>query len=315
MQTLKAISETDLSKLGQSLESLNRSLATSAVIAPAVIYEAGQSDLERLNRRLFSMGKAVGDAIGVPTFATVFFGRSITSAPSTLKQAISEATSLDADGWYFAFEFPPDDRLPSSDVDVSRCCDTGLTLAETGKPVLHAFAGPMSLISFGFGANGAGVAHDQIMWHFHRKRWEKPTGKGGGGDAPQRIFSTGLWGTIVDQDETLVIPKEILNEAVVQTPYSSVMMINLPLDKRSASRHLVCSICKFVDSRISPFKAREAANRAVEVLDRAVALHARIREQGIYLKDNTDVYQAPWRNALTRVLNEQSARYDFLEMF
>jgi hypothetical protein len=219
-----------------------------------------------------------------PTYATVFFGRSITSAPSTLKQAVSEATSLDADGWYFAFEFPPDERLPSSPVDVTRCCDTGLTLAETGRPVLHAFAGPMSLISFGFGATGAGVAHSQIMWHFHRKRWEKPTVKGGSGDAPQRIFATGLWGTIVDQDETLVIPKEILEEAVVQTPFSSGMMINLPLDKRDASRHLVCIICKFVDSQISPFKAGEAAIRAVGVLERAIALHARIREQGIYCR-------------------------------
>ena len=96
--------------------------------------------------------------------------------------------------------------LPSVRETVRRCCVAGLTLACTGKPVLHAYAGPMGLLSFGFGATGVAIGHSQNLWKFTRDRWMPAASQGGGGDAPARFFSKALWGTIIYPDETSPVP-------------------------------------------------------------------------------------------------------------
>jgi hypothetical protein len=176
------ISDGALDRLAQDLEDSNKKLHTSAVIAPAVIYEAARADIVQLNARMFSAAKRAGDALGVPTYATVVLGRSVTTSTQTLSPVLSQVTALDADGWYIAYEFDAP-RIPFDRNDIERAGSAILTLACTGVPVLHAYAGPMAILSQGLGATAAGVGHSQNTWQFTPDRWQPSSGQGGGGDA------------------------------------------------------------------------------------------------------------------------------------
>ena len=184
--TLGQISDSDLDQLAGELESLGSELGVCGVIAPAAMYEAGRPDVLALNARLFDAAKMAGNALGVPTLASVTLAQSATNADSTVVAAVGAATSINPDGWYYGFEFR-EERIPSGRDAVRRCCDAGLSFALTGKPVLHAYAGPMCLLSYAFGATGVGIGHSQNLWRFTRQRWETVAGQGGGGDAPARF--------------------------------------------------------------------------------------------------------------------------------
>ena len=147
LASLGQITDVELSALAAELETLGSELKVSGVIAPAAMYEAGRPDIADLNGRLFAASKSAGDALGVPTLASVTLARSVTSSDSTVADAVDAATALNADGWYYAFEFE-EERIPSSREAVRRCCDAGLSLALTGRPLLHAYAGPMGLLSY-----------------------------------------------------------------------------------------------------------------------------------------------------------------------
>ena len=153
--TLGQLTDEELSALSAELESLGTALGVSAIIAPAAMYEAGRPDIDELNGRLFGAAKSAGDALGVPTLATVALAQSVTASDSTVAAAMDAATGIPANGWYYAFEFK-EERIPSSREAVRRCCDAGLSLALTGKPVLHAYAGPMCLLSYGFATTAVG---------------------------------------------------------------------------------------------------------------------------------------------------------------
>src|SRR5690606_4480549 len=127
----------------------------------------------------FRAAKAAGDNLGLPTIATILIGHSATASTQLVEQVLSYATALNSDGWYFGFEFQAD-RVPAEVEPVSICINSGLILASTGKPVLHAYAGPMSLLSFAFGATATGIGHNQNLWQFSRERW-LPAEQGGGG--------------------------------------------------------------------------------------------------------------------------------------
>ncbi len=79
---------------------------------------------------------------------------------STLYSLLSYATALNSDGWYFGYEFNQN-RIPSNYEDILRFGSALLTLACTGKPVLHSFAGPLALLSLDFGATGEAIGHSQ----------------------------------------------------------------------------------------------------------------------------------------------------------
>ena len=153
LATLGQLADDELSALATELETLGSELGVDAVIAPAAMYEGGRPDIAELNARLFAAAKSAGDSIGVPTLACVTLARSVTSSDSTAAAAVDAATALNADGWYYAFEFE-EERIPSSREAVRRFADAGLSLALTGKPVLHAYAGPM-----GFENGGAKTDH------------------------------------------------------------------------------------------------------------------------------------------------------------
>lgn len=310
---LGALQPSAMTALTQALETENRELGSDAVIAPAIPYEAARPDIVALNSRLFDAAKAAGDTIGIPTYATVVLGHSATTA-GVAHGILSNATALNADGWYYAFEFDAQERLPTDVEAVYRYCTAGLTLACTGKPVLHACAGPLANISFGSGARGVGIGIWQNLWGFTRSKFQPSSGQGGGGDAPPRYFSSPLWGTIVHPDETLQLTGPLPGQVMQHSPYSQNLAPGIPWSKRDASKHLVHMIATATDPLAQMLNARQAMTAAVAALRSANALHTAIRNAGIQLRDSTDTYQAPWAAAGTRMLAQNNDDYDWLEL-
>jgi hypothetical protein len=291
----------------------NAELNTSAVIAPAVVYEAGRHDIAQLNARLFSAAREVGVSLNKPVFATVVLGRSVTASDQTIAAALAQATALNSDGWYFAFEFE-DERIPSSRDAVRRCCVSGLTLACTGKPVLHAFAGPLGLLSLGFGATGVGVGHSQNLWKFTRDRWQPPMPQGGGGDAPPRFFSGSLWGTIIYPDESAQLPANIRQQVLTTSPFSTGVAAGLAWPRWDAGKHLVFLLATVLSEIAQVNGARANAQAALQRLEVAVQLHQTIQQAGLFLGDGTNAYQNNWRLALQDLLQNNTADFDYLEL-
>lgn len=316
---LNKITTDDQDTLSKALEEINRDLGTSAVLAPAAVYEANRSDILQLNEDLFSAAKKAGNSLGKPTLATVVLGHSVTVSPAEVSSSLAHATGLEADGWYFTYEFN-EPRIPSKTVDVQRCGQACLTLATTGKPVLHAFAGPMALLSLGFGATGAAIGHSQTLWQFQRARFAPPTSSGGGGDAPPRFFSNALWGTIICPDELAMLTPPLLQEVLTTTSFSRVLT---PASFRTADwprweagKHLVNVICntvhQIVDQNSTAF---DAANAAIRILTEAENLHSRIAEAGITLRDeSSNLYQPGWLAAIRQLTTECRDDYDYLNL-
>lgn len=312
---LGKLSDQQLVDLANNLRVDHQEFGADALVAPAVRYEAARQDITDLNSRLFSISKKVGDQLGIPTYATIALGRSVTASDQTIGPVLSSATSLNADGWYFAFEFE-NERVPSNREAVVRCCGAGLTLACTGKPVLHAYAGFMGILSFGFGAVGAGIGHSQNLWKFTPGRWDAPKKSGGNAKAPPRFFSSSLWGTIIYPDETALLPPLLRGQiALKSSPFCGPVLSAPPLawDKWDANKHLVYTLGSVYGQMAGTTNARANAQVAIARLKSAVKLYADIA-QTVSLKDSPSVYQDNWQLAMSDLLMKSAAQYDYLEM-
>lgn len=313
VSALNKISDQDLIDFQNELRADHAGLKASAVIAPAVVYEAGRTDIVQLNSRLFGAAKVVASELKIPIYATVVLGRSVTSSDQTMQSMLSQATALNSDGWYFGFEFE-EERIPSTRETVRRCCVAGLTLACTGKPVLHAYAGPMGLLSFGFGATGIAIGHSQNLWKFTRDRWAPASGQGGGGDAPARYFSKPLWGTIVYPDETSQLSATLRNQVWTPSPFSTPVPSGLPWTRWDANKHLVYVLEQQYSSMATEPDPRKNLAAAIGILDGALALHTLIQQSNVFLADRTNTYQANWKLALEDLLKDNKADFDFLAL-
>ena len=310
------ITDDDLASLAAALRIINNDLSADGLISPAVVYEAGQADIIQLNSRLFAAAKQIGDDLGIPTYATVILGRSVTSSDQTLKDILAPVTSLNIDGWYFGFEFKPE-RIPSSREAVYRCLVAGLILACTGKPVLHAYAGPMALLSLGFGATATAIGHWQNLWKFNRERWQPPRRRGGPVEPPARFFAKTLWGTIIYPDEVARLKPDLQTQVLTPSSFSSKVSPGRPFlsfSRWDACKHLVNIICSTIADIALTNDPRENANEAIAMLQEAVTLHGRIAGSGINLRDDTNVYQENWRLALNDLLVNRSSDFDYLEL-
>ena len=313
VSSLNKISDQDLTDFRNELRVDHEELKADAVIAPAVVYQAGRADILQLNARLFAASKRVADDLKIPIYATVVLGRSVTASDRTLQTVLSQATALSCDGWYFAFEFE-DERLPSVRETVRRSCIAGLILACTGKPVLHAYAGPMGLLSFGFGATGVAIGHSQNLWKFTRDRWMPAASQGGGGDAPPRFFSNALWGTIIYPDETSQLPAAIRNQVSTPSPFSGPVASNLPWSRWDSGKHLVYVLAQQFSTMAAETDPRKNARAAIALLDKALSLHATIQQSNVFLGDNTNAYQANWKAALEDLLRDNQGDFDFFDL-
>ena len=313
ISSLNRISDLDLSDFMNQLRVDHQELRATGVIAPAVVYEAGRADIVQLNSRLFAAAKRVGDDLGIPTYATIVLGRSVTASDQTMRAVLSQATALNSDGSYFGFEFE-DERLPSSRETVRRCCEAGLVLACTGRPLLHAYAGPLGLLSFGFGACAVGIGHSQNLWKFSRGRWQPPAVQGGGGDAPPRFFSTALWGTIIYPDEIVQLPASLRTQILTQSPFSNRVASNLNWNRWDSGKHLVYIVASTLAETAAITNLRQYTNSVIQRLGRTVQLHQAIQQSGVFLADNTNAYQENWRLALQDLLRDNAGDFDYFEL-
>lgn len=115
--TLTQITDAELALLASNLIQFNSSVEASAVIAPAVVSEAGRQDLVELNQRLHSAGLLAARELKIPVYGSVMLSRSITRNSTQLMNALSHATSVRADGWYFGCQFD-NERIVSSRDDI-----------------------------------------------------------------------------------------------------------------------------------------------------------------------------------------------------
>jgi hypothetical protein len=313
---LMQISDGDLDSFAGLLQTVEEALSATAIIAPAVKYEAGRTDILDLNMRLFSSAKRVGDALGIPTYASVILGSSVTASLQVMNSVLSHVTAMNANGWYYAFEFGIEERIPSQEDWIERFCTGAMKLACTGRPSLHAYAGPMGLLSLGVGAQGAAIGHWQNLWQFSRGRWERSPGNGGGADAPPRMFSDNLWGTIVYPDEFVLLPSELRNQVFTESPYAprSAAAVDPSWDRWTANKHLVYVMCSTITRIAASQDSRTAARTAIDILRRAAALHDQIHAAGLSLRDNTNAYQRPWADVMEGILAHHGDDYEFLEL-
>ena len=312
---MKQLSDFDLNEIANELRKYHVMTKADALIAPAVMYEAGRIDIIELNRKLFSISKKVGDQIGIPTYATVMLGESIAKTDFTLNNILSEITALNSDGWYFGLEFGGE-RIPSSTEMVLRCGSACLTLALTGKPVFHAFATPMALLSFGFGATATGIGHAQNLWQFTKGRWQISTQRGGDGSAPPRFFSKSLWGTIIYPDEIVQLSPQLRSKILHhQSLFSGQTLLNMNWKKWFAYKHLLSIICETVTEIAEESNnARANSYAAIKILEEAILLHKEIVDEGLIVKDNANNYQASWKSAVEKLLIKNESDYDLLEL-
>ena len=313
---LKKISNTKFNEFANQLRLINSDISADGIIAPAIVYEAGRLDIVELNHHLFNISKQVGNDLGVPTYATIFLGRSATTSTDLMNSVLSSATACDCDGWYFGFEFE-DVRIPFEFDSLLRFCQAGLTLSTTGKSVLHAYSGPMSLLSLSFGATGVGIGHSQNMWKFTPNRWQQGTAQGGGGDAPPRYFSKNLWGTIIYPDEISQLSQELRHDIIFNSLFSQVISPTAPFlawSRWDANKHLINIISKEVSRIAQTINPRANAKEVLNLLQTSIDLHSRISSSGINLSDNTNVYQNTWYNVIEHLLKNHSADYDYLDL-
>src|ERR1700737_1982427 len=80
VSSLNKISDQDLTDFTNELRLDHEELKADAVIAPAVVYQAGRADIIQLNARLFAAAKGVADDLKLPVYATVVLGRSVTAS-------------------------------------------------------------------------------------------------------------------------------------------------------------------------------------------------------------------------------------------
>jgi hypothetical protein len=166
----------------------------------------------------------------------------------------------------------------------------------------------MGLLSFGFGATGAAVGHSQNLWHFNRGRWEPTETQGGGGEAPARLFSAPLWGTIIHPDETAQLPQSLRNQVITDSPFLS------PWNRWQANKYLVHTICATLANLALQANPRLCAQAAITALTGAVNLHRNIAATRLILKDSTNTYQANWMNAMTDLLAQRAVDFDYLDL-
>jgi len=293
----------------------NHRVNAEAIIAPALAYRAARNDIVECNRRLFEATSEAADSLNVPVYATVILTRSVTSSDQVVSQILARATSLNPDGWYFGFEFEGE-RIPSSYELVLRCCLTGLKLAKTGKPVLHAYAGPMALLSQGFGARAAGIGHSQNLWNFTHGRWSTSPGQGGGGDAPARFFSKSLWGTIVYPDEIVQLSNTLQNQIFTPTIYSPGQITRplTPLSRWNAGKHFVSIVGEEVQRIAQETTFRNRLEAARVTLANAVTTLGQIGATGLVLRDEAASYQNNWLRVVQELQNNKSSEYDYLDL-
>ena len=309
--SINRLSEKQLSDLSYALEQTLRELSATGVISPAIKYQAGRTEINETNLRLFTAARKVGNNLGIPTYATVIIDQSSTDSFNSVISILSSATSLDCDGWYYGFEFG-EKRIPASAEKVEMFCKAGLKLAITGKPVLHAFAGPMSILSFAFGSTGVALGHSHNLWQFSSERWQNMPPRKGPKKPLRRLFSRNLWGTIVYPNEVARLTKSLRQQVLSTSDYSpSFENLDIPWRKGDADKHLVSSICQEIGEIARLGSAAKCGVYAIGRLTNANNFYVQIKSVIPNLRDNANAYHSNWLTALNNLKTQSKDDLDY----
>lgn len=305
-----------LDQIAAAIEAVNREINAAAVLAPALIYEAGRPEIADLNGKLFTAAKIAGDALGVPTFATVSLDRAVLAAESELDRSMSHASSLGADGFYLCVEFS-DSKIASTLHELTAFGRACLHLALMEKPLLHGYAGPMSILSPGFGASSVGLCAYLSMWQFSRDRLEPS--EGGGRKHPPRFFSKSLWSRVVIPDDLHFMGPELREQVLYHSPFSEILkeadLSAVKWPRGQTEKHQVYVIGETVSGLLKVEGVRNRAEAANRFLDNAKMGHEHLKAHGISLRsiDETN-FHATWMKALDSLLKTRLDDYDLLEL-
>lgn len=309
---LGGLSKRDLARLSKQIQILNSEVKASAVLAPAIVYQPERQDIVAINEQLFEAGKAAADAMGLPIYATVVLGEAFSKSPELAEVALSRATTLSANGWYFSIENNTD-PIPSDDDFVSLFLNSTLSLACTGLPVMSAFSGPASLLAASVGASAVGIGHWKNLWQFKSERFEIPERTGATTPAP-RYFSSHLWSTIVLPDETGNIGDALWTRLQSASPFAPKSPIDGSWSLRASHNHLLSVIGTQISSRMAAASVKVIAGQAVTDLVAAARAHAVVERKLGALRDPANRHQHVWAGALTRILAQRENDFDYLDL-
>ncbi|MBM7845370.1 hypothetical protein [Herpetosiphon giganteus] len=309
---LVEIDSDGLLSLQRDLLFINEKVGTNAVIAPAVIYEASDDKITDLNEKLFKAAKQVGDNLGIPTYASIIIGRSAVISDSNIMALLSDITRLNADGWYFSFEFS-DEKMPSNPDEIYSFLKAGLLLANTGKPLFHAFAGPLGLLSYAFGSTAVGVGQIKNLWQFTRSRWVVRTTKFIPKKHPPKFFSYPLWGNIVHPDETGNLIPILRSKILEYSPYSE--QVEKEIDNWPSpypKKHLLYILSKQIEEIASKNNIRESAIYAIKKLNQSQKIQEEIINSYITIRDPLLKVQKNWLRGLNKYVQDMNDEFDYL---
>lgn len=318
----KRINEESANALVQALTRINRLMTSDAVVAPAVMYEAGRKDIHEFNRDLFDAAKTAAEGLKKPVLASIPLTASVTNSDQEVSKALAFATSLKADGWYFLFEFEEEEKLPTDTARFSRFANACLTLAATNKPVIHGYSQFVGLPAIACGATAVGVGHWQTLWAFTRSHWPGPGKKPGGGNMnniPSRFFSEPLWDLMIFPDDFGDLPTELREAVLLPNSAHATPAMRTPIvaewDLRESHLHMIHSLCGAMGSVLDLPSVIARSDDAINRLETAVGLWDTINKSGITLhRRPSDLYQRVWLNALREVRLSRTPDYEWLEL-
>lgn len=110
-----------------------------------------------------------------------------------------------------------------------------------------------------------------------------------------------------------------LGVQVEEGPFARPLSHQAPfpdLPRWEAGKHLVWLMGNTYARLLSIRSASDRADAVVSVVEGSIALVEEIRNEGVEeLKDGTDTYQEPWRNALARLKADAADDYTMLDLF
>lgn len=304
---------TDQSGLARALEITNRDLQTAAVIAPAVCVEASNSRSMDINELLFMLAKQAGDALGIPTLASIPIAASASASEAEIHTIIRRVTSWNAGGWYLLYDFDGN-AVPSEFTRLQLWARTCLDLAATGKPLILGYQGLLSVVSVGLGAHGIALGQFQTLWHFDPNHWAGTT-PGPIRRASTKFFSVPLWHPLRFPDDFPTLPSPQADPFLTPSPWSQIpqaRQVAARWGDADARRHFMYTTTQWIDAAMALPTPRERAIHAKEHLDQAMAhwvTLSRLRYQTPH-----SLPHAEWSALLGWALTNRAQDYDWLDL-
>lgn len=310
-------SHVELRKLETALKLMSQRYGCTGIVAPAVALEAGRPDSLQVNLSLLAVAKSAANAMSLPVYGVVPVGRSLLNSDLELASVVARMTARRVDGWIFMADSGVDGYCVDENC-LKAIATSILRLAQTGVPVMHGCAGPLSLLSICFGATAVGLAHSKNMWRLPLARFLPPDPSGGGGAAPPRVFSKNLWSSFVFPEELQPLPKELRERVITNSKWVSIdpkddNYFVAQVSKWDTNKHLIYMIGSVVSELQSVRNPRKIALQVLDILQEAKSLHAEIASV-VAVKDGANLHTTCWRQVLSEILESKASDYQYLEL-